>query len=170
MVTTLRSENYSDLNNYPQSPPSTRSLKPGFRIFNSGAEGQNSLTQSLDAALRGVVLRKQRAEVATVQGARRWPRGLRPILPVEEANRIGCVLYGLEVRPVYLDPATGDPYPRVANELRRSLSVSLRRFFFDYARSSTTALPVRVNLLSMCSVVFMAAGSSCRNGGSVRRC
>lgn len=128
-------------------------LRPSFRVFEPRGNGHESLTDSLEEALRRIKLGRRRATVTTVKSARRWPRGLQPIMPVAEIERIGCLYYGLEVTPIFRDPESGEAYPRVLNELRRRLSVALRRFFYDFARSRTTADPAHFHVLGRRAVV-----------------
>ena len=88
---------------------------------------------------------------------KRWPRNLPPILRTCSskggAENGEPLVYGLEVSPIYLHPETGDPFPRVSNELRRALSVSLRQFFYEFTRSSTTADPAHFHALGRRAVV-----------------
>jgi uncharacterized protein (TIGR02421 family) len=88
---------------------------------------------------------------------KRWPRNLPPIVGpavskggAEEGKPL---VYGLEVSPIYLHPETGDPFPRISNELRRALSVSLRQFFYEFTRSSTSADPAHFHALGRRAVV-----------------
>lgn len=131
----------------------TGSLHPAFRILAPRENGHEALTDGFEEALRRIKLGRRRATAAIVESARRWPRGLPPVMPIDETARLGCVVYGLEVAPVYLDPENGDTYPRVLNELRRKLSIALRRFFYEFARSSTTADPAHFHVLGRRAVV-----------------
>jgi len=137
----------------PSEGISVSPLRPSFRVFEPRGNGHESLTDSLEEALRRIKLGRRRAAVATVKSARRWPRGLQPIVPVAEIERIGCLYYGLEVTPVFRDPESGEAYPRVLNDLRRRLSVALRRFFYEFARSRTTADPAHFHVLGRRAVV-----------------
>jgi uncharacterized protein (TIGR02421 family) len=128
-------------------------LRPAFRIFAPRDNDHAALTDSFEKALQRVKVSGQRARVETVESARRWPRGLPPIIDRNEAERIGCVVYGLEVSPIYFDPAAGEAYPRVLRDLRRRLTVALRRVFFDFARISTTADPAHFHTLGRRAVV-----------------
>lgn len=134
-------------------PDPAESLRPGFRIFAPKENDHDGLTDRLQQALQGIGLDRKRAVVATTKGERRWPRGRRPILPAEEAQRLGCVIYGVEVAPVYRDPSTGAPYPRIIQALRRSFSVSLRKFFYEFAQSATAADPDHFHALGRRAVV-----------------
>ena len=58
--------------------------------------------------------------------------------PADEAARMGCLLYGLEVAPSFRDPVSGEAYPRILNELRRKLSTEGQ----TWARSAS--LPYRI--------------------------
>ena len=128
-------------------------LRPEFRIFAPKGNGHAALTDRFEEALRRVKVNRLRARVETVESSRRWPRGLPPIIAHDEAERIGCITYGLEVSPIYIDSATGETYPRVLRDLRRRLSVAIRRVFFDFARTSTTADPAHFHTLGRRAVV-----------------
>lgn len=126
---------------------------PGFKILAPRENGHEALTDHLEEALRRIKLDRKLASVTTVESARRWPHGLTPVLPTAEAGRMGCLVYGLEVAPIYCDPASGEAYPRVLRELRRQLSVALRRFFYEFAKSSTAAEPEHFHVLGRRAVV-----------------
>ncbi len=132
---------------------STASLRPEFTIFAPRKNGHEALTDRLEESLRRIKIGRQRAKVVTVEGARRWPRGLPPIVPADAQQRLGCLYYGLEVAPVFRDPDSGESYPRVLNDLRRKLSVALRRFFYEFARARTTADPAHFHVLGRRAMV-----------------
>jgi uncharacterized protein (TIGR02421 family) len=138
---------------WTQDGTSPTLVRPGFRIFAPRDPGRAALTDRFEEALRRIKISRQRARVETVESSRRWPRGLPPIIARDEAKRIGCVVYGLEVSPIYFDPTTGEAYPRVLRDLRRKLTVALRRVFFDFARTSTTADPAHFHTLGRKAVV-----------------
>lgn len=128
-------------------------LRPEFKLFAPKGNDHAALTDSFEEELRRVKLGRRRARVETVESARRWPRGLPSILAVDEAERIGCVLYGLEISPIYIDPESGQVFPRLLRIFRRRLSVALRRVFFDFARNWTTAEPAHFHALGRRAVV-----------------
>jgi uncharacterized protein (TIGR02421 family) len=136
-----------------QDGMSPATLRPEFRIFAPRDNGYAALTDSFEEELRRINIGRQKARVETVESARRWPRGLPPIISLEEADRAGCVVYGLEVSPIYIDSDTGKVYPKLLRTFRRRLSVALRRVFFDFARTSTTADPVHFHTLGRRAVV-----------------
>jgi uncharacterized protein (TIGR02421 family) len=136
-----------------QDGMSPATLRPEFRIFAPRDNGFAALTDSFEEELRRIKIGRRRARVETVESSRRWPRGLPPIIAREEADRAGSVIYGLEVSPIYIDSETGRVYPRILRTLRRRLSVALRRVFFDFARTSTTADPAHFHTLGRRAVV-----------------
>ncbi len=134
-------------------PDSVAPLRPGFRIYPPRESGHEALTTSFEEALRRIKLDGRRATVETVHRFRSWPRKLPPLLPADETSGPRALMYGLEVSPVFRHPETGEPFPRVAGELRRSLSVALRRFFYQFTRTSTTAHPLHFHALGRQAVV-----------------
>ncbi len=128
-------------------------LRPTFKIFAPKTPGVEHLTDDFDESLRQIKIGKQRAEVTTVEMVRRWPRGLPPLISADQAEEIGCLTYGLEVGPIFFDPETGEPYPWILNQLRRRLSIALRRFFYKFAISHTKADPAHFHVLGRRAVV-----------------
>ncbi len=131
----------------PESP------RPGFRIFAPRDRRQETLTDGFEEALRSIRLDGRAASVKTLASLRPWPRGLPPILPVGEIKRLGCLAYGLEVAPIFRDPGTGTPYPRISGELRRRLSISLRQFFYAFSTTQTKADVAHFHTLGRRAVV-----------------
>ena len=132
---------------------STGSVRTAFTIYAPVENGHEVLTDSFEESLRRIKLGRQTATVEVVKSKRRWPRGWPPIIAPDVAARARCLVFGLEVDPVYRDPESGEPYPRVLREVRRRLSVSLRRFFHDFATSYTTADPAHFHTLGRRAVV-----------------
>jgi len=50
---------------------------------------------------------------------------------------MGVTMMGLEVRPIFRHPKTGDVYPLVLRSLHRLLARSLKRAFFEFSRTHT---------------------------------
>ncbi len=69
----------------------------------------------------------------------RHPPGMPPLLTVSESWQQEVLLLGLEVPPVFRDPRSGVVYPRFLRQLRRALSVALRRSIYEFVRVQTTA-------------------------------
>ena len=129
------------------------SLPTSFTIHAPIETGHEALTDDFEKSLRRIRIGRTRATVNVVRSKRQWPRGRHPIIAAELAERTNCLVYGLEVDPIYRDPESGDPYPGVLREVRRRLSGSFRRFFYEFARSYTSADPAHYHALGRRAVV-----------------
>jgi uncharacterized protein (TIGR02421 family) len=136
-----------------ETPVSTASLRPRFRVIESPAARGHRMTDVLAQAVARVRIGRLRAQVATARSSRCSPPGMPSVLAPELATSIGCIVYGLEVAPVYRDPETGDLYPRILRDLRRRLTVAQRRAFFEFAKSYTTHRPPHFHALGRRAVV-----------------
>lgn len=67
----------------------------------------------------------------------RAPPGLDPLLTVSECHRLGVLLLGLEVSPIFRDQDTGDLFPVYFRHVRRRLSRVLRKALFEFVRVQT---------------------------------
>ena len=132
---------------------STGSLPTAFTIHAPAENGHEALTGDFEESLRRIKLGRTRATVNVVRSKRQWPPGRSRIITAELAERTSCLVYGLEVDPAYRDQNSGDPYPGVLRAFRRKLSVSFRRFFYEFARSCTTADPTHYHSLGRWAVV-----------------
>ena len=132
---------------------STEMLRPNFTVFSPSESGSEALTDVLEESLRRIKLGRRSATAEIAESKRPRPRGWPPVIAPDVAKRIGCLVYGLQVDPIYRDAQTGAPYPLVLREFRRRLSVSLRRFFFEFARSKTGSHPSHFHVLGRRAVV-----------------
>jgi len=126
---------------------------PRFRIFAPRNEEPHDFLDEFRAALSRVRVRRQKARVSVQRGTVKPSQGTTPILSRAEAAELGCTVLGLEVAPVYRNPDTGDVYPLVLRELRRSLSRALRRGFYEFTRKRTTHKPRHFHMLGRKAVV-----------------
>ena len=131
----------------------TSDLTPRFQVRTPKGSSGDSMADVFEDALSRIKVGRRRARVVTEVSTRRWPKGMQPILDPQIAAGMGCSLYGLEVAPIYRDPESGEVFPFVLRELRRRLSVALRRVFFDFVRSQTTAQPVHFHALGRRAMV-----------------
>ena len=67
----------------------------------------------------------------------RHPPGLMQLLEPDDLKELGALLIGLEIRPFYINPKTGTPYPLLLRKLARELSKALHRTFFEFVRVQT---------------------------------
>jgi uncharacterized protein (TIGR02421 family) len=123
-------------NNSPAGP-----AKPGFSIRWRGSHRPRTTVDALQKGLRQVRVQRQRAEVHVEDGQAVRPPGMPLPVSASEAARLGCHLIGIEVEPVYRDPATGDVFPATLRLLRRLVSRALEQSFYAFTLAHTTVLP-----------------------------
>ncbi|MEX0715109.1 MAG: flavohemoglobin expression-modulating QEGLA motif protein [Planctomycetaceae bacterium] len=114
---------------------------PGFVIRTNAFDPPDAAIETLAGALRKIKLHNQSAEVEIDPRGRPVPPRMRPILSAAEAERIGCRTIGLEVRPIYDAPGSGNVFPRTLRRLRRSLGRAMKRSFFTFAHAHTNIRP-----------------------------
>ena len=129
-------------------PPS-----PGFRITRPKRRVPESTLETLAKSLGKVRVHKQSAAVIVDEQGGVCPPGLKPLMTPAEAKRLGCHPLGLEVRPIYRDPATGRVYPAVLRRLRRGVGRALKQAFFTFAYAHTRIRPQHYYSLGRRSVV-----------------
>jgi uncharacterized protein (TIGR02421 family) len=131
----------------------TADLRPRFRFVAQRGASRASVSEAFAGAFGRVRLDRLRSEVVSATSTKCCPRGMSPVLQPAEATGIGCQVYGLEISPVYRDPASGEVFPRVLRLLRRGVTVALRRGLFDFARNQTTHRPRHFHSLGRRTVV-----------------
>jgi uncharacterized protein (TIGR02421 family) len=139
--------------NSTAGPVSTAELIPRFEVLAQRRTAEDSITGAFDSALRGVKLDRRKAKITTRPTNRCCPKGLRPVLPPEIADQMGCHLYGLEIAPIYRDPDTSEVFPRILRILRHRVTVALRRAFFDFTVGNTTHRPPHFHALGRRAVI-----------------
>ena len=93
--------------------------------------------ETLAGGLRTLLDLHHGLDVELRHGDDRHPPGLPPLLSVKEGWRSGILLLGLELPPVYRDPATGEVYPRFLRRLQARLSDVLRQALYEFIRVQT---------------------------------
>jgi len=136
----------------PVADPS-ESRVPLFRIHTANDPALQSTVQALEKALKATKISRVTPRVERVSSRKIAPAGLRALLTTQEARQLGAHILGLEIRPVYRDPATGQIYPRVLRTVHRRLSRALKRAFFEFTRSQTTQLPPHYQALGRQAMV-----------------
>ena len=137
----------------PESPVTTAKLVPEFRLLATKGASREDFTERLETALGRVKLGRREARVTVQSAGKSCPRSMRPLLDATTASEMGCLLYGLEVAPIYRNAETGEVFPDVLRRLRRSLTIAMRRAFFDFTRQHTTHRPAHYHALGRHAVV-----------------
>ncbi len=131
----------------------TADLVPQFRVVSPKGPAADAMVDEFQEALSRIRLGKRKAKVTTTSAIKCGPRGLPALLPNDVSAQIGCQVYGLEVTPVYRDSQNGEVFPAVLRQLRRSLTVALRRSFFEFTRKQTLHRPAHYHALGRKAVV-----------------
>jgi len=126
---------------------------PGFRIVTTRDGSLESTVNALEKALRKRRILGSKPEVELRSVRKLAPPGLSPLLSAKEEPRANVHYLGLEIRPIYRDPETGQTYPRVLRAVHRQLSIALKQALFEFTRSQTTHLPPNYQALGRRAMV-----------------
>lgn len=114
---------------------------PSFRVH---AEAETHCMETVNAlrfGLSHVRLYRERSVVDVKLNSRVHPPGLKRLMTLKQSQTCHCVFIGLEILPVYRDPATGVVFPEVLEELRRKVSKQLKKAFFAFTVQHTSLRP-----------------------------
>lgn len=113
-----------------------------FRILCPANEATGTVA-ALERQLAEMRELQEELRVVAEPTEERQPPGLAPLFSVTELYELGCLLLGLELPPVYLQPETpGEParaYPVFFRYFRERLARALRRAVYDFLRVQTDA-------------------------------
>lgn len=118
-----------------------------FRIL---APKSGSPRRALDSLEKAIATEKWpggNPQVAVDYVSRIAPPGLKPLITLSQAEKIGCVPLGIEVAPVYRDAETGALFPAVLRQMARSLSHVLKKTFFTFAHTRASYRPAHYHEL-----------------------
>lgn len=133
-----------DTNPRVRTDPDTQELllpPPSFTIVTRPNSGADATVASLEFALQRVKLHRQAAAVTLQQHTRNHPPRMLQLISAADADKLKCDVIGLEIDPVFRDPATGQPFPHVLRTLRRGVGRALKRAFFAFALKRTNVRP-----------------------------
>lgn len=109
-------------------------------------EGERTIDELVEA-LRGPGIRGARCEVTLRESARIGPRGMRPLFTQRQLASMRVMLVGLEVRPVYRDPVSGEPFPVLLRQSGRRVTTAIDRAAYRFTRTRTSARPKHYHAL-----------------------
>ncbi len=115
--------------------------RPEFRILTRRPHRPEGTVATLEFALQQVRVHRTAADVQVNMHAQNHPPRMKPLLSEAIETKIGCHVLGLEVRPVFRDPQSGEVYDRVASTFRRQVSHALKKSFFAFALNRTEVRP-----------------------------
>jgi uncharacterized protein (TIGR02421 family) len=134
-------------------PPGDTPWQPGFRIVRPRGSSLSSTVEVLDRALCEVKVKGEFARVEVVSETAIRPPGLLPLAAADRAADVGWQSIGIEVQPVFRDPASGEILPLVRQVLHKGLSRALKRAVYDFTRHQTSHRPPHYQALGRHSVV-----------------
>ncbi|TWU31366.1 flavohemoglobin expression-modulating QEGLA motif protein [Novipirellula artificiosorum] len=102
---------------------------------------------TLEFALQRVRVHRRAAKVEIKMVAENHPNGMKELMSEAVETQIGCHVMGLEVRPVYRDPETGELYDRISRSFGRQVSHALKKSFFVFALTRTEMRPEHYHAL-----------------------
>ncbi len=114
---------------------------PGFTISTSSNRPPTQTIESLERSLKAIRVAKRTATASVRYVDDYRPGGRDSLLTPVDAEELNCFEVGLEVAPIYRDSVTGGLYPILLRILRRRLTRSMRRGFFEFSRTTTTHRP-----------------------------
>jgi hypothetical protein len=121
-------------------------LQPRFQVH-AGPGCSHAWLDYLCASLSQVRANDERAIVDLDLRGRCAPLGARPLLSAAAAERLSSSLVGIEVDPIYRDPASGRPYPKLLTQLSRGVSRALQKTAHRFACKQTSHCPVHYQVL-----------------------
>lgn len=128
-------------------------MPPKFKLVSPSSVSLSKTVDLLARRLRHIQVNKQVVAVEVVDRDDFEPRGMEPLLAPQVAADLHCEKIGLIVPPVYRDPHTGQEFPLLLRQLRRSLGRALKQTFYDFAHSQTTHRPPHFHELGRRAVV-----------------
>ena len=136
----------------PDDPETgVQSLRFGIHGSKGGRLGRT--LDVLDQALSEIRIKGRNTSVESITDSKAFPPGMRPLMTTQRALELNCHMLGIEVSPVYRDPATSETFPLVRRALHRGISRSIQRAVFEFTRRQTSHRPPRYQALGRQSFV-----------------
>ncbi len=115
--------------------------QPAYRIITRIAHRPEGTVARLEFALQRVRLHRRDSEVTIALQSRTHPPNMQPLISASDPDRLNCHVLGLEIRPIYRNPQTGEIYQDLLQRLRRGVSGALKQAFFTFALNRTNVRP-----------------------------
>ena len=128
-------------------------LQPEFKIHHHPRAQLSATVGALERGLRRFKAMKQPAKVSVQATGKIAPPGMPPLLTEKDSRDRSLYLVGLEVKPIFVDPETGEVFPLLLRQLRRRLTHVLDRAFYEFAHERTTHAPRHFHSLGRRAVV-----------------
>jgi uncharacterized protein (TIGR02421 family) len=131
-----------------QVPP-----RPSYSIFAPKSADLDGVVESFRQALSRIKVGEHSATVDVVRSARWGPKDFPVVMSQTVARQLNCSTVGIEIPPIYRDPAGVEVFPSVLREIRRGLTRALRLAFYDFTCMKMTQHPSHFHTLGRRAVV-----------------
>jgi uncharacterized protein (TIGR02421 family) len=121
--------------------------EPALKIVTHKSRIPDSVIQVLERELKKIKVHKKTALVEIDRVPKIIPHGLSQIIPLRDVQKYNCCIIGLELKPIYRNWQTGEPYPLVVRSLHRMLTRALKQTFFEFVQSYTKHRPINYHAL-----------------------
>ena len=123
-------------------PPS-----PAFHLHAPRHNAPNKVLDSFENALQKIKLRQQTANVTVSFEDDCSAPGLAVLLTNEQLQAYECTYLGLEMKPVYRDPETGEVLPFAMRAMRHGLTRALKKACYSFSHYHTHYRPAHYHAL-----------------------
>ncbi len=123
------------------SPPRAAEASPRFTIVAPRAAGLDPFVDVCEDVFQRITVNRRSAVIDVLRRDRISPAAFPPVLTRSDAEALQCTVVGVEIEPIYLNPATGVIYPLIHRELERQVTQALRQIFYTFAQTWTTQRP-----------------------------
>ncbi len=130
-----------------ESDVTEQPVKPSFHLYAPRQNTPNRVLDSFDNALQKVSLRKQAASVKVSYQDDCSPPSLPALLSTEQMQQYECSYLGLEIKPVYRDPSSGEVLPFAMRIMRHALTQTLKKVCYSFSHHNTYYKPAHYHEL-----------------------
>lgn len=133
--------------------PSNVRTAPSFRLLVPSERVPVETVESIESALKRIIVSKNRGRVSTEYKSRPWPSNLPSILKHHDVLKYNCYLIGLEISPIYRNPETSEIFPFVLRRIQRGLSTAIKKGAYEFSQRRTNLNPASYKSLGRRAVV-----------------
>ncbi|MFC1558546.1 flavohemoglobin expression-modulating QEGLA motif protein [candidate division KSB1 bacterium] len=126
---------------------------PGFRIFVPKSKFPFQSVQTLETSLRNIRVRRMHSNVEVIKGEKCTAPNFQSILQKKALKELNCLTIGLEISPIYRNPATNELYPIILRTFLHKLTYVFLQTFYTFSLNQTTHRPPHYHALGKRSMV-----------------
>jgi uncharacterized protein (TIGR02421 family) len=130
-----------------QSPVEATAQRPSIRVVVSEQLAPSNLLERLETFLLRIQVSGQTPRITLDYREDFTPPDQAPLIEEKSTRLPGLFTLGLEIDPVYRDPASEEVFPYKLKELHHGLAHALKRAFYDFAHQYTRHRPAHYHEL-----------------------